>query len=235
MCSRPVLRVRGSVVRTGFRDPPPPLALRFRPMSDLPPPPGSPDAFPPPGGGTSGPGPADAGYAAPGAAGYAAPGGDQPGYGFEQRGYGYTYGPKLGAFAGFWRRFGAAFLDGIILAIPTNIVRGIAGDSGFSNGMFVGRGSSPSVTLLNTIIGVLYYALLEGGPRGQTIGKMALGIRVVDAEGGEPIGYARGVGRYFARWLSALPLLLGYFWMLWDERKQTWHDKLVRSVVVRTS
>ena len=42
-----------------------------------------------------------------------------------------------------------------------------------------------------------------------------------------------GIGRYFARWLSAIPLLLGYFWMLWDPKKQTWHDKLVSTIVVK--
>ena len=36
----------------------------------------------------------------------------------------------------------------------------------------------------------------------------------------------------FGRILSTIPLLLGYFWMLWDSEKQTWHDKLAGSVVV---
>lgn len=57
---------------------------------------------------------------------------------------------------------------------------------------------------------------------------------LVDASTGQPgIGVGRGVGRYFARWLSSIPLGLGYFWMLWDGRKQTWHDKLVGSLVVK--
>jgi uncharacterized RDD family membrane protein YckC len=81
---------------------------------------------------------------------------------------------------------------------------------------------------------VAYYAILEG-TRGQTLGKMALGIKVVDADNGGFIGIPRGIGRYFARILSAIVLGLGYLWMLWDPRKQCWHDKLVRSVVIRTS
>jgi uncharacterized RDD family membrane protein YckC len=80
--------------------------------------------------------------------------------------------------------------------------------------------------------GIVYYAKLEGGS-GQTLGGRALGIRVADADTGGSIGTARGVGRYFARILSALVCFLGYFWMLWDPRKQTWHDKMVRSVVVK--
>ena len=38
--------------------------------------------------------------------------------------------------------------------------------------------------------------------------------------------------RYFGRWVSAIPCLLGYFWMLWDKEKQTWHDKFATDVVV---
>jgi uncharacterized RDD family membrane protein YckC len=55
---------------------------------------------------------------------------------------------------------------------------------------------------------------------------------VYDLRGRGPIGLGRGIGRYFARILSALPLFLGYFWMIWDGEKQTWHDKLVGTVVV---
>lgn len=79
---------------------------------------------------------------------------------------------------------------------------------------------------------VTYFALMEG-KRGQTLGKRALGIRVVDIQTGQPIGVGRGVGRYFARLLSGAACYLGYLWMLWDDQKQTWHDKLTTSVVVR--
>ena len=62
-----------------------------------------------------------------------------------------------------------------------------------------------------------------------------MGIRVYDFSQGGPIGYGRGVGRHFARILSAIPCYLGYFWMLWDKEKQCWHDKLVTSIVVPVS
>jgi uncharacterized RDD family membrane protein YckC len=48
-----------------------------------------------------------------------------------------------------------------------------------------------------------------------------------------PIGYTRGFLRYIGRIISSLPIGLGYFWMLWDPQKQTWHDKIANSVVVR--
>jgi len=122
--------------------------------------------------------------------------------------------------AGFWQRFAAAFIDGIIIGVVDVVLRLAIGTAG---------------SLLGIVVGLAYFAYLEGGPSGQTLGKRALGIRVYDFTHGGPIGYGRGVGRYFARWLSAIPCFLGYFWMLWDKEKQCWHDKLVTDVVVPVS
>jgi uncharacterized RDD family membrane protein YckC len=83
-------------------------------------------------------------------------------------------------------------------------------------------------------LGLSYYGWLEGSPSGQTVGKRAMNIRVYDFRVGGPIGTGRGIGRYFARIVSAIPCLLGYWWMLWDKERQCWHDKLVGSVVVPT-
>jgi uncharacterized RDD family membrane protein YckC len=81
------------------------------------------------------------------------------------------------------------------------------------------------------LIYAAYYISLEGGPNGQTVGKMALGIRVIDVGSDEPIGHYRAFIRCAGRILSGT-FLLGYLWMLWNEEKQTWHDKMARSVVV---
>ncbi len=88
---------------------------------------------------------------------------------------------------------------------------------------------------LGTLAGLAYYIYFEGSASGQTVGKRAMGIRVIDFETGGPIGYGKAAIRYFARILSALPIGLGFFWMLWDKQSQTWHDKLAGSVVVPTS
>ena len=156
-------------------------------------------------------------------------------YTYTQHGYGYSYGPAY-AYSGFWRRVAAALLDGLILSVPTRLIAVVAsaGSTGAAFGYGLTPGASVAVSVINTLVGVAYYACLEG-TRGQTVGKMALGIRVVDADDGSFIGIPRGIGRYFARILSGIVFGLGYLWMLWDDRKQCWHDKLVRSVVVRTS
>jgi uncharacterized RDD family membrane protein YckC len=121
--------------------------------------------------------------------------------------------------AGFWRRFAAAFIDGILLGIVSFILKAILGTTGSG---------------LTLLIGIVYYTYFHGST-GQTPGDAALSIRIVDKDGGGSIGY----GRAFVRWLvsivSGIVLLLGYLWMLWDGEKQTWHDKAANSVVVPAS
>jgi uncharacterized RDD family membrane protein YckC len=127
-------------------------------------------------------------------------------------------GKPSGPRSGFWRRFAAAFVDGLVLAIP--------------NAVFVAALDYATANLLSLIVGMSYFTYFEGGPTGQTLGKRALGIRVIDFKGGGPIGYGRGLVRYIARFLSAIVFFLGYFWMLWDPEKQTWQDKIAGTVVV---
>jgi uncharacterized RDD family membrane protein YckC len=88
---------------------------------------------------------------------------------------------------------------------------------------------------LFTLIGLGYAIFLEGSPSGQTVGKRVMGIRVIDFQAGGPIGYGRALLRYLGRIVSTVACLLGYFWMLWDREKQTWHDKIANSVVVPVS
>jgi uncharacterized RDD family membrane protein YckC len=123
--------------------------------------------------------------------------------------------------AGFWRRFAAYFLDGLVLVVPSIIVVVILGNTAIAN-------------LITTLIALAYFVYFEGGPTGQTLGKKALGIRVLDLRAGGPIGYGRAVLRFIVRYISAIVFLLGYLWMLWDREKQTWHDKAAGSVVVPT-
>jgi uncharacterized RDD family membrane protein YckC len=119
-------------------------------------------------------------------------------------------------------RFAALLIDAIILGIVQGILTVVLSDIGV-------------VYLLSTLITWAYYTYFEGGPRGQTVGKMALSIRVIDLRAGGPIGYARGFVRQLVKIVSSIPLFLGYFWMLWDKEKQTWQDKAAGSVVVPTS
>jgi uncharacterized RDD family membrane protein YckC len=130
-------------------------------------------------------------------------------------------GRATGPRSGFWRRFGAVFIDGILLSIVTAILIEILhGAGGYAIGV---------------IVAVSYYTYFEGGPTGQTLGKRALGIRVIDFDSGASIGYSRAAIRYVTSILSALIIYIGYLWMLWDREKQCWHDKTANSLVVPES
>ncbi len=70
------------------------------------------------------------------------------------------------------------------------------------------------------------------GRTGRTWGRSVRNLRVVDDQTGEPIGFARAVGRtLFANVISNI-LFLGYLWMLWDPDQRTWHDKVAHTIVV---
>ena len=130
-------------------------------------------------------------------------------------------GGASGPRAGFGQRLGAFLIDIILLTVVSLVLVALFGETAASG--------------LNLLIGLAYWGYFEGSPSGQTIGKRALGIRVIDYRTGNPLGFGKALLRYLARILSTIPCLLGYFWMLWDKEKQTWHDKLCSTVVVPTS
>jgi uncharacterized RDD family membrane protein YckC len=91
-----------------------------------------------------------------------------------------------------------------------------------------------------TIVVGLVYAIVLEGRSGQTFGKLALGL-VVLAEDGSPCGYGRAASRELLgrlliggfAWLLVLPGLLSYLSALWDPERQTWHDRIGQTIVVR--
>ncbi len=128
--------------------------------------------------------------------------------------------PSVGAVpserSGFWRRFAAAFIDGIVLAVVSGILRVLLGSVGGGIGL---------------LISLAYFTYFHGST-GQTPGNAALAIRVIDLQGGGSIGYMRAFIRWVVSIISAFVFLLGYLWMLWDPEKQTWQDKAAGSVVI---
>jgi len=153
--------------------------------------------------------------------------------------------PSREQLAGFWIRFAAALLDGILVGVVVALVTVPVGLSPFNFTASIEAGSSPGSTtagnpggalgsLIQTLIAGTYTVYLLGTPAGQTVGMKATGIRVADAYTGGRISYGRSFARYAMGIVSALPLALGYLWMLWDARGQTWHDKVAQSLVVRT-
>jgi uncharacterized RDD family membrane protein YckC len=122
--------------------------------------------------------------------------------------------------ASFGRRLVAVIIDGILLGVVSGIFYVISRPLGY---------------VVELLLTIAYLTYLEGSPSGQTIGKKAMGIRVIDFRTGGSIGYGRAFIRWIGRYVSAIACLLGYFWMLWDKEKQTWHDKFANAVVVPES
>jgi len=67
---------------------------------------------------------------------------------------------------------------------------------------------------------------------GATPGKLLLDCEIVDAQTGEPITLKQALLRYVGYYLSALFMFSGFLWIIWDKRKQGWHDKIAGTVVI---
>lgn len=120
-------------------------------------------------------------------------------------------------YSGFWRRFFAYFIDGIILTIPGLIIGG-AVNFGIGIGM-------------NLILGLLYYPVFECSVMCATPGKALLGMTVL-SESSERISTKAAFIRYFARYLSVLTCYIGYLMQLFTSKRQTLHDMISETIVV---
>jgi len=147
--------------------------------------------------------------------------------------------PVFMEYAGFWRRFGANFVDSIILALAGGLVGGIVGgiigaimgasglnlDTIRSTAMFFGY-------VIAIILNWLYFTLFESSAKQATPGKMALGIIVTDLNG-NPISFGKANGRYWGKIISALILLIGYIMTAFTEKKQALHDMMAGTLVIK--
>lgn len=138
-------------------------------------------------------------------------------------------------YAGFWRRFAAVIIDGILLNIATMIIGLIVG---IGPGTLYARNvvdlSRPRVavfSLITVVVAWLYYTLLESSSGQATLGKMALGISVTDMSGNR-ISFGRANGRYWGKILSAMIFMVGYLMAAFTQRKQALHDILAETLVV---
>lgn len=79
----------------------------------------------------------------------------------------------------------------------------------------------------------LYFAGLESSPLQSTLSGRILGLRVTDLDG-EPVSFNRATLRYFAMYFSALtPLAIGYLMAFWTKRRQTLHDYVSSTLVLK--
>lgn len=129
-------------------------------------------------------------------------------------------------YAGFWIRFGAKFVDGIINNILGQVV-------GFA--LVFSLGSNNTTTILSVALGLLIglgYQIYFLVKFGATPGKMACKLEVIRADG-SPVTYGVAAGRYFAEIVSAFTLMIGYIMAGFDEEKRALHDRMCGTRVVR--
>jgi uncharacterized RDD family membrane protein YckC len=159
-------------------------------------------------------------------------------------------GPAPGiVYAGFWIRFLAAFIDGIIVFVPFIVLFFLIEGSTISsyvncvnNAVAYGGPTTTCATsyfgafgyweLIGLGVQLLYFVVLWS-QFGGTLGQRMLGLHVVDAGTGRNIGIGRALGRFLGYIISSIPFDLGLMWAGWDPRKQGWHDKMASTFVVR--
>jgi len=153
-------------------------------------------------------------------------------------------------YAGFWKRFAAYLIDGIILTVVSWLVIlpvlgliGIGASSmEYSEEMEMDEEAAAGLAalvaggmmMLFVVIaaaGWLYFALMESSSKQGTLGKMALSIIVTDMNGNR-LTFGRATGRYFGKILSGLIFYIGFIMAAFTEKKQALHDMIAGCLVV---
>lgn len=144
--------------------------------------------------------------------------------------YGQTnYPPQqpTASYANWLQRVGAYLIDVIIVGIPGWIGSFLAAS------MNSGAGTAISLVLSLVSLGLLIYnRWIMGGSTGQSWGKKALKLRLIGEQTGQPIGAGMAFVRDLCHIVDAIICYIGFLFPLWDAKRQTIADKIVKTVVV---
>jgi uncharacterized RDD family membrane protein YckC len=130
-----------------------------------------------------------------------------------------------GAKAGFWIRFLAILIDGVILFVINLILAAIL------NSSTTGRSG------IQTLLGLIYYVYFWSSNSpwpGQTVGNKLLNIRVIKTDGSD-LSLVVALIRYVGLVVSILVIFIGVIWAAFDPNKQGWHDKIAGTYVIKTA
>ncbi|MFE0462754.1 RDD family protein [Kitasatospora sp. NPDC058965] len=181
-----------------------------------------------------------------------------PNYGYPQQppAYGVPQQPAYGyapmappVLAGWGSRVGAYIIDFLIVGVPglLGYIIGIAMAVGsqhqtcdsygycYNETSSSATGGGVLIMLVGAVIslGLGIWQLVKEGSTGQTTGKKALGIKVVREHNGQFLGFGMALVRKLAHFLDNMLCGLGYLWPLWDDKSQTFADKVTSSLVIR--
>ncbi|MBP9787244.1 MAG: RDD family protein [Acinetobacter sp.] len=130
-------------------------------------------------------------------------------------------------YAGFWIRLGASIIDNIIIMValvPIGMLMGW-------NSMYSSEMTSTADWLWQILMAafcVFCWVKFAGTP-----GKRLLRLKVLDERTGENVTVGQGIIRYIGYFPAILVLFIGLIWVAFDPKKQGWHDKMAKTVVVR--
>lgn len=127
-------------------------------------------------------------------------------------------------YGGFWARFLAYLVDSVIVTLLVILIGGALAVVGEAGAVLI-----PAVVLG---VPVLYWALMQASARQATVGKALLGLKVTDSAGGR-LTLGRALVREVCKYISALPLMIGFLLAAFTKRKQALHDFFVATTVLR--
>ena len=137
-------------------------------------------------------------------------------------------------YAGFWRRFTAFVIDAVLFSVVQTFisVAVIGGVMTVTPGDEAAVFAVVAINLAMFAVMWLYFSLMESSSLQGTLGKMMVGVVVTDVNG-DRISFGRASGRYFAKGVSAVILMIGYVMAAFTERKQALHDIIAGCLVIR--
>ena len=131
-------------------------------------------------------------------------------------------------YAPWIKRVGAYLIDAIPLVILNLLVNVVTGATNSAAVALLG-----SLVIVAASIGWLVYNYgMQQGTTGYSLGKGVLGIKLISEETGQPIGIGLSIARAFVHIIDALTCYIGFLWPLWDEKRQTFTDKILHTVVI---
>jgi len=137
------------------------------------------------------------------------------------------------SYAGFWRRFAAYMIDGVVIAFALGALNDVLWTSLIAQYNYdeVRKIMAVSMSLMAIPLAWTYYSGMESSPLQATIGKLAVGIYVTDLQG-QRLSFGRATGRFFGKILSGAILAIGYIMAGFTAKKQALHDMLAGTLVL---
>lgn len=164
---------------------------------------------------------------------------------YGQPGYGYAQPVNPDSYAHWGYRALGYLIDGAIIGVPMAILGGVVGGiAGATAGSGDLESMQSTLVITNVIMLVLYLVAIafgiwnlcyKRGTTGQTIGQGIVKIKTVSEETGQPLGFGTAFLRQLCHFLDGVACYVGFLWPLWDEKRQTFADKVIRSVVIPAS